>query len=164
MKNLVSITMLAACLLTLAQATYAQDCSSWTNYDLRGTYAMTGSGWIDLSKVVASLPAGTIPMSFVGAKTFNGLGGGAGWVTFNAGGAQFTADFVNLTYQVKSDCSVTATYSLKIRELGITVGPVSRVLVVGGTWAQLELLGIQAGAGPGTQVDNIVERRFSMQH
>ena len=145
------------------------DCSSLTNWDLRGTYAMYGSGWNDFSKVITTpppgvtLPSGSIPTNWVGASTFNGRGGGSGWVATNAGGMQFTFDLINLTYTVKPDCSVQTSFSVKIRELGITVGPIARLLVIAGTPGQMEFFGILAGAGPGTGGDSMTARRISMQ-
>jgi len=62
MKSVISITILASVLL-ISPAAKAQNCR-WTKYDLRGTYAMSGSGWIDLSKLAANLPPGTVPMSW----------------------------------------------------------------------------------------------------
>ncbi|MBI1789404.1 MAG: hypothetical protein HYR60_17860 [Acidobacteria bacterium] len=163
MKRLVSLTMFAAYVLLVLPRAQAQDCSDWSNFDIRGTYAMSGSGWIDLSKLVPALPAGTIPMAWVGAVSYNGRGGGAGWVALNAGGVQMAIELVNLAYQVKADCSVAVSYSMKLKELGITLGPVSRILVVAGRGQALELNGIQAGAGPGTPVDLMVARRISIQ-
>lgn len=162
MKRLVSITMFAACLLAVAPGLHAQDCSAWSNWDLRGTYTMSGSGWIDLSKLGPGLPAGTIPMAWVGAETMNGSGRGSGWVAVNAGGVQLNIEFVNLTYAIKADCSVLVSYSMKIKELNTTIGPVSRVLVVGGHGAAMELYGIQVGAGPGMPVDILTKHRVSM--
>jgi len=164
MKSFVSFTLFAACILAGPSAGRAQDCSSWRNWDLRGTYTMSGSGWIDLSKLVPSLPAGTIPMSWAGAHSYNGTGGGTGWVSLNAGGVQMTITFVNLTYQMNADCSVSVSYSLKIKELNnAVIGPTSRVLVVGGSPTTLELRGITVGAGPGMPVDLLTSQRISMQ-
>lgn len=163
MKRLVSLTIFAAYVLLVSPQAKAQDCSDWSNFDLRGTYAMSGSGWIDLSKLVSTLPGGTIPMSWVGAVSYNGRGGGTGWVALNAGGVQMSIEFVNLAYQVKADCSVAVSYSMKVKELGATLGPASRLLVVGGRGAALDLYGIQVGAGPGMPVDLMTLHRISMQ-
>ena len=124
---------------------------------------MSGSGWIDLSKLASTLPAGTIPMAWAGAMSYNGAGGGTGWVAVNAGGVQITIDFVNLTYQAKADCSVPVSYSMKVREFGVTLGPVSRLLVIGGNPAALSLYGIQVGTGPATPVDLMAAQRVNMQ-
>jgi hypothetical protein len=64
--------MFAGCLVILSAAVQAQDCSNWSNWDLRGTYTMSGSGFIDLSKVLpgSGLPSGMIPMTWVGAHTY----------------------------------------------------------------------------------------------
>lgn len=164
MKRLVSVTMFAACLLASSPVVRAQDCSNWSNYDLRGTYTMSGSGWIDLSKLVATLPAGTIPMSWVGADMWDGKGGGTGWVSVNAGGVQLTVQLVGKVYAVKADCSVQESFSMKIKELGITLGPFSRLLVIGGTPEALEVYGMFVGAGPGSGVDLMVAHRISMQY
>ena len=54
--------LLAVCVLSALPAVKAQDCSDWSNWDLRGTYTFWGSGWIDLSKNFdPSLPGGVQP-------------------------------------------------------------------------------------------------------
>lgn len=81
MNRLLSLTMLAACFMASTPGSNAQDCSAWSNWDLRGTYTMSGSGWIDLSIVfpgVPGIPAGTIPMARAGAVSYNGRGAGTG--------------------------------------------------------------------------------------
>ncbi len=163
MKSLVSLTVLTALVLALSPVSSAQDCSGWSNWDLRGTYTMSGSGWIDLSKLVPTLPAGSVPMTWAGAHTYNGLGGGGGWVAVNAGGVQMSITFVNLTYQMNADCSVAVSYSMKVKELGTTIGPSSRILVVGGNAGALELHGITVGLGPGSPLDLLNSQRISMQ-
>jgi hypothetical protein len=164
MIRLVQITILAAALVTVSPVVQAQDCSNWGNWDLRGTYAMSGSGWIDLSKLVSSLPAGSIPMSWVGAVSYNGSGAGAGWVSMNAGGVQLSIRLIGLTYAVKADCSVQVNFSMQFKELpGVTVGPVARVLVIAGKGDALELFMILGGIGPGSPVDSALARRISMQ-
>ena len=162
MKSLFSITLLASLLSLSSTIGKAQDCR-WTNYDLRGTYAMSGSGWIDLSKLAANLPSGTIPMSWVGTHTWDGTGSGSGWVVVNAGGLPMSIQLVGVTYAVQADCSVLANYSMKIPQLRVTIGPVSRIYVVSATQPSLELFGIQTGAGPGMPVDLMTTRRVSMQ-
>jgi len=162
MKSLVSATMFATCLLAVSPGGRAQDCNNWTNMHLRGTYTMAGSGWIDLSKLDAGLPTGTVPMSWVGANTMDGKGGGAGWVSLNAGGIQVTIELVNKTYAVKADCSVEESFYMKIKELGKTIGPAYRLVVIGGSPGALELHGIFLGGGPGTPVDLFTARRISM--
>ena len=168
MKQFASATMLAACFLTIAPVVRAQDCSGWNNSHLRGTWTMTGSGYIDLSKLVpgnpAGLPSGMIPMTWVGAHTYDGAGGGSGWVIMNAGGAQINAQLNPITYAVNADCSVNITFSMKAKELpGVTIGPVSRVLAISGKMGALELHGILVGGGPGTWLDLMTSRRISMQ-
>jgi len=161
MKSVISLTLFAS-VLAISSIARAQDCR-WTTRDLRGTYAMSGSGWIDLSKLAANLPPGSVPMSWVGTHTWDGKGGGSGWVAVNAGGIPMSIQLVGLTYSVQADCSVLATYSMKIKELGVTIGPASRIYVVSPTLLSLELFGIQAGAGPGMPVDLTTSRRVSMQ-
>ena len=163
MKCLASFALAAARVLAATGSRNAQDCGSMTNWDLHGTYTMTGHGWIDLSKLVATLPAGSIPMTWVGALSYNGTGGGSGWVSVNAGGVQMNAQFVNLSYQMNGDCSVSVNYSMKVKELGLTLGPAARLLIVSGTPGALELQGISVGYGPGTLVDVLTMRRVSMQ-
>ena len=102
-------------------------------------------------------------MSWVGTHTWDGRGGGSGWVVVNAGGVPMSIQLIGLTYAVQVDCSVLATYSMKIRESGATIGPVSRIYVVAAAPSFLELYGIQAGAGPGMPVDSTTSRRISMQ-
>ena len=181
MKRIVSVAMFAASLLAVSEGVRAQDCSSLTNSDLRGTYTVSGSGWVDLSKLLAGipglppLPAGFIPMSWVGAFTLDGAGGGGGWVSFNGGGNQMSASIVNKKYSIKPDCSIQETFSLKINELPPAVppiGPFTRLLVPvlkqSGTWPPaMELhmvwLGTAPGATTGPIVDSAVSYRISMQ-
>ena len=164
MKRLISATMLATCLLAVAPSVRAQNCSTWSNYDLRGTYTTSGSGWIDLSKLASGLPSGTIPMAWVGAETMNGLGQGSGWVAVNAGVVQLSIQLVNLTYAIQTDCSVLISYSMKIKELGATIGPVSRILAIGARGPNMDLYGIQAGGGAGMPVDVMSKHRISMEY
>ncbi len=169
MKRFVSVVMFAMWLLALSPVVRAQECRNWTNWDLRGTYTMSGSGWIDLSKVAPGLPAGFTPMSWVGLERLDGHGGATGWVSANAGGVQLNFEFVNKTYAVQADCSVQVTYSMKVKEMGgAIIGPSSRLFVIQGTpgepWGSLELDGILVGAGPGTGVDLMVAHRISLHH
>lgn len=163
MKDLFVATISAVALLGLSPVCRAQDCSNWSNYDLRGTYVHSGSGWIDFSKLVPSLPSGTVPMAWVGAGSYNGRGSGTGWVLINAGGMQMSVAFVNMTYDLKPDCSVVHSYSMRVKELGITLGPLSRVSVIAGSGYALELVGITVGAGPGMPMDLSHSRRISME-
>ena len=93
MQRLVSATMFVTCLVAIPAVVRAQDCSSVNSLDIRGTYTMSGGGYIDLSRFLAGipglppLPTGLIPMNWVGVTTFDGTGGGGGWISFNAGGA-----------------------------------------------------------------------------
>jgi hypothetical protein len=168
MKRFLTLSILASCLFGFALTAHAQNCSALRTWDLRGTYAMQGSGWIDLSKVITApppgvpLPSGSIPMNWVGTHILDGHGSGSGWISMNAGGVQLTMDLIEVSYAVKPDCSVETHSMLKIRELGITVGPVARVLVIAGATGQLELFGLLAGAGPGTGGDSMKARRISL--
>jgi opacity protein-like surface antigen len=146
-----AVIMVAACV----PATQAQDCSNWSNWDLRGTYTMSGNGFVDLSKVlpVPGLPSGAIPVFWLGAHTYDGAGGGTGWVTFNAAGTQISLQLVDFTYSMKSDCSVQVKFSGRIRELGITVGPFPRLMVIVPKPGQLELHMIFVGSAPGKPAD-----------
>jgi len=139
-------------------------CSNWTNWDLRGTITKAGSGWIDLSKLAPGFPAGMVPMAWVGAEVLDGRGGGNSWIAFNAGGVQVTIDLIDFKYSMQANCEVKVSFSGRFRELGITAGPLSRVVVVGRKQEALELYGIFTGEGPGTLLDLIVGRRVSMEH
>jgi len=169
MKRLFSVAMFVSCVLAVAPLLRAQDCSNWTDWDLRGTYTAAGNGWIDLSKAVdKSLPAGYSPQAFVQAFTFDGKGSGTGWISSNLGGVQFSAP-VKWTYAMQADCSVQGTHSFKIS--GVWTAPVSILWVVAGKpgapdaqSSDLELRGIILGTGPGSQVPHATARRISMQH
>jgi hypothetical protein len=161
MKRMVSVTIFLGYVLTMAPPLRAQDCSNWTNWDLRGTYTVAGNGWIDLSKVVdKSLPAGYSPQAFVQAFTFDGKGNGSGWIAANLGGVQFKAP-VKWTYEMQTDCSVKATSSFNIG--GAWTPPASALWVVAGKPYGLELNGIILGTGPGSEVPHATARRISMQ-
>lgn len=161
---------LVACLLTVLPAK-AQDCSNWTNWDLRGTYALSGTGYIDLSKAFpgANLPSGMSPFNWVGAQALDGAGGGTGWVSYNFGGNQLTAQFVGYTYSMKADCSVQVTFRLKFKELGTTGAPQTRInIVVPSPTGQLELdsigVGTPFGTPAGASLSLDVKRRISLQY
>jgi len=176
------MAVFAASLLAVSEGVRAQDCSNLTNADLRGTYTMSGSGAIDLSKFLAGipglppLPTGFIQMSWVGATTLDGFGGGGGWVSFNGGGNQMSASIVNKKYSINPNCTIQESFSLKINELpGVIVGPITRLAVP--VWKQegmgwvpqaLELHMIWQGTAPGTPtgpvVDSGVAHRISRQY
>ena len=182
MKRLMSVTIFVACLLAVSPIIRAQDCN-FTTWDLRGTYTMQGSGWIDLSKVLAGvpglppLPTGFVPMSWVGTHTYDGVGGGGGSLIVNAGGIQLSASFVGLKYSIGPNCSVQASFSMKMNELPQTLpplGPVTRLLVP--VWKQYGLWGMPPalelhmiwqgavpGASPSPVVDSGVSYRISTQ-
>ncbi len=163
MKRLFGEVIFFVSLFGFSAICRAQDCSNWSNEDLRGTYAVSSTGWIDLSKLIPGLPAGYIPRSAVGAIGLDGWGNGKGWLSFNAGGIQMTMEFVDATYDVKSNCSVALSYSMKVKELGTTIGPISQVAVIAGSGPALELMGMEIGMGPGTGVNSINARRISRQ-
>jgi hypothetical protein len=131
--------------------------------------ARTGSGYIDLSKVFPGqgFPSGLVPTSWVGAKSYDGRGGGTGWVSINIGGSQLSGQFVDFKYSVNPDCSVQTSQSLKVKELGVTIGPLLRRGVIAGKMEDLEIrsmaLGTPFGTGPGASLDSGMLRRISMQ-
>jgi hypothetical protein len=143
---------------------------------------MSGSGWVDLSKLLAGipglppLPTGFIPVSWVGTFTLDGTGGGGGSVSFNGGGNQMSAAIVNKKYSVnQANCTVQETFSLKINELpgNPTIGPITRLMVpvlrqgMVGFPPTLDLHMIWQGTTPGAPtgpvVDSGVGYRISMQ-
>lgn len=181
MKRLISLTIFGACLLVVAPVALAQDCASITNYDLRGTYTMSGSGVVDLSRFfqgvpgMPPMPTGFVPMSWVGAHTYDGAGGGTGWVTFVAAGTQMTAKLTDLKYSIKADCSLAGSFSMQINELqGVKIGPISRVQVVvikpgmpftdPAVEIHMMFAGGAPGAAPTAGVDSGVAYRISMEH
>ncbi len=173
MKRLVSISVLTACLLAVTSIASAQNCSNWTNWDLRGTYTMSGSGYVDLSKLFPGMgfPPGPIPMYWVGASTYDGKGGGTGWIVLNAGGGQMHAKLVDKSYAVQPDCSVWSTFSMEVQETGTTIGPFQRLEVIAPTphhpWA-LDLYMILSGSEPPNPplpaFDSGVAHRISMRY
>jgi hypothetical protein len=121
MKNL--FIPLVASMLTVLPALKAQDCSHWSNFDIRGTYTQSGHGYVDLSKVFGpSFPAGLSPYYLVGAVAYDGRGVGTGWLSFNFAGNQVNAEFVDYTYSMQPNCSVQVSFRLKLTDLGITTG------------------------------------------
>ena len=161
MKRILAVVMLAACVLVLSPSAVAQ-CSTES---LRGAYALVCNGWTDLSTLDPTLPKGYAPASHVGVLKLDGAGKGSGWHASNMGGLSLTMDFVNLTYTVKDDCMVQATYYMKIRGLGLTIGPVTRILVAIPAFLNgfdMEMRGVNAGAGPGQDVTPCVLKRFSL--
>ncbi len=66
MKKIFSIAVLGIVLLAFSPASRGQNCSNLTDYDVRGTYTVSGSGWIDLSKFLAGIPGlPALPTGFV---------------------------------------------------------------------------------------------------
>ena len=156
------------CILTALPAVKAQDCSNWTNWALRGTYTMSGSGFSD-TMGLPGLPTGTAPMFWVGAFTFDGAGSGTGWVSMNVSGTRLRIQLVDMKYSMQPDCSVQWTSSLKFLDLGVISPTYNRLAVVvpkpGG---ELELhmvfRGYPVGTTPATAYDIGVAHRISMQY
>ena len=162
MYRLISLATLIVCLLAVVPLG-AQDCRNWSDWDLRGTYTAAGSGWINLAKEVdPGLPAGYSPQAFVQAFTFDGKGGGSGWISSNLGGVQFNAE-VKWTYSMQPDCSVKGTHSFKIGGQWTAPNAVLWVISGHGQSGDLELRGIILGAGPGSSVPHATARRISMK-
>jgi hypothetical protein len=162
MKRILAVAVLAACVLVLSPSAAAQ----CTTGSLRGTYALACNGWTDLSTLDPSLPKGYAPASHVGVLKLDGAGNGSGWHASNMGGLPLTIDIVNLTYKVKDDCTVEATYSMKIRDVGLTLGPITRILVAipaFPTGFDMEMRGVNVGAGPGQDVTPCELKRFSLR-
>ncbi len=166
MKGTAFAGVFTACFLIAVSPARAQDCSDWSNWDLRGTYTMNGSGWIDPSTLAPALPKGTVPLKWVGAAVFDGSGSATAWVLANGGGVQLTMRSKNITYQMRSDCSLTLTAVWTVDELGgMSIGPFVRVLVVGPRQPAFEAYGIMAGAAaPGGPVEGFTARRISMKN
>ena len=166
MKN--AFIPLVACILTVLPAVKAQDCSNWSNWDLRGTYTMSGSGFIDLSKLFPwkGFPSGLSPTSFVGGHVYNGAGGGTGWLAMNIGGTQMNPEYGAYTYSMRADCTVQVTYTLNFKELGVTL-PFTRVGVVvpkpGGLEIHTLSVGKPVGTPAGAGLNLNVLHRISMQ-
>ena len=154
MKRVLAVALLAACVLLFSPNLAAQ-CNIGS---FRGTYCLSCNGWTDLSTLNPNLPKGYAPASHLGILKLDGAGHGSGWHTSNMGGLALTMDIVDLTYTVNDDCAVQTTYSLRIRELGVTMGPVTRVLVgvpslpSGSAGYGMEMKGLNVGAGPGQDV------------
>ena len=164
MRHFLSVTALAACALLLAPALRAQDCSNWTLWDTRGTYATTVSGSMDLSTLDPALPKGYAPLSSVGAFTNNGQGGGTGWALINAGGVQLTIEFVDVKFGApRADCLQPFSYSFRIKEFGVTVGPLSFPGVIAGDMGALEIFAMASGTGPGSPVQSGHAKRISLK-
>lgn len=173
MKHLLFTSILAAGLALLAPIVQAQDCGTWSPWALRGTYALTGTAWQDLSELNPALPKGYAPVSIVGAFSINGNGGVTGWAFVNAGGLHMTAEFVNSQFDApKADCSVPISLSMKIKEYGGAVtGPYAYVGVITSTPATylrgdvsaLEITFMMLGTGPGSHLELNHAKRISMK-
>ena len=164
MRHFLSVTALAAGALLLAPALRAKDCRDWTLWDTRGSYVNTVTGWIDLSTLNPALPKGYAPLSAVGGFTNNGQGGGTGWALLNAGGVQLTVEFVNVTIgPPTAECFQPFSYSFRIKEFGVTSGPVSFPGVITGDMNALEIFAMSVGAGPGSPVQTGRAKRISLR-
>jgi hypothetical protein len=156
MKRFIPAALLAICFLATSPVITAQNCSGLNNWTLRGTYTMSGSGYIDLSKLFPDqgFASGLTPMSFVGGHVYNGIGGGTGWVSMNIGGTQLAPEYSDYTYSMQPNCSVLVTYKLTFKEFGVTI-PFKRVGVIVPKPGGLEIhslsigrpVGMPAGAG-----------------
>jgi hypothetical protein len=162
MKHLFSMSILAVGLLLLAPDIQAQNWSLWA---LRGTYTFSGSAWQDLSVINPALPKGYAPVSILGAFTVNPNGDVTGWSLVNAGGMQFTAEFVNSHFGApKADGSFPISLSMKIDDFGeIIDGPHSYAGVISGDGSALEIAFMMLGTGPGSHVELNHARRISMK-
>ena len=138
----------------------AQNCSNWDNWSVRGTYTVTGNGWIDLARD-PSQSKGYSPQVFVQAFTLDGRGGGTGWIQSNLGGIDFQAK-VKWTYSVQADCKITGTSSYFVN--GAWTAPNTLSWVISSHNADLKLSGIMVGAGPGSGVAQATATRLSMDY
>jgi hypothetical protein len=149
MKRLVFAILFA--MMAAGAAAWGQDCSNWTNNDLRGTYVGAGSGSSDASQLIPGMgfPSGLVPEINVFAFALDGRGGvTTGWAAINSGGTQLNFQLVGGKYSVQPDCSFQITFTWKIKELGVTY-TVQHV----GVWVpkpgSLELHFSLVGAPPG---------------
>jgi hypothetical protein len=165
MKHLLSISILAVGLLLLAPSIQAQGHSNWNLSPLRGTYTFTGSAWQDMSVINPALPTGYAPVSLIGAFTVNGDGDVTGWALVNAGGVQFTAEFVNSHFSApKADGSFPISLSMRINDFGgIIDGPYSYIGVIEGNRSALEIAFMMLGTGPGSHLELSHAKRISMK-
>jgi hypothetical protein len=182
MKHVLSLIVLAAGLLLIAATVQAHEpadpvrqpgapasrapkpCSASELWALRGTYALTATGWQDLSELNPALPKGYAPVSIIGAFKLNGNGEMTGWALINAGGVQMNAEFVNSQFGApKADCSVPISLSMRINESGGMIsGPYSYAGVIAGDASALEVFFMMLGTGPGSHVDLNHAKRISM--
>jgi hypothetical protein len=152
---------LISCALAICPNLKAQwGCSALSDWNLRGTWSISGSGWKDLSKIAPTLPPGMVPIAYVGIAKLDGMGAASGWLSMNLGGQQVSVEFINFAVHLKPDCTALATYSYKIKELGITAGPEKRLLVLTGDMVKLQYDSVVIGTGPSTSVDSCVVRRI----
>lgn len=168
--------LLTAGLLFLASTVPAQDrpgpgpafqapapCAVTTLRALRGTYALTGSAWQDLSEINPALPKGYAPVTILGAFKLEGNGTVSGWAMVNAGGLQMTTEFVNSQFGAPGqDCSIPISLSMRIKEFGGAItGPYSYVGVVSGDRSAPDIAFMMLGTGPGSHLELDRARRIS---
>ncbi|MEK7409373.1 MAG: hypothetical protein AAB225_30275, partial [Acidobacteriota bacterium] len=94
MRSVLPVVAFAVCASVLAPGLVAQACNDAA---VRGTYCLTCTGWMDLSKLVPGAPAGFVPTAFVGVNKTDGVGRFSGWLVGNAGGVKLTLEFVDST-------------------------------------------------------------------
>ena len=138
-------------------------CAAMDQASLRGTYALSATGWQDLSEINPALPKGSAPVSVIGAFKLDGNGEVTGWGLINAGGVQLDAEIVDSRFSApRPDCSVAISLSMRINESGgIVSGPYSYVGVVAGDASEREVRFMMLGTGPGSHVDMQHARRIS---
>jgi len=159
MKRLFSLLLVIVCALALCPNLQAQACANWNNWKLAGTYSMSGSGFVDLSKLNPALPAGMVPYTFVGVADKDGTGNSSGFVYLNFGGMVVRAEITNGKQQVNADCTVQDTFTITIKDLGLSL-PGTRIFVITPGRDSLVLEGIMVGTGPGTILHRITMKRI----
>jgi len=182
MKHARSLSILAAGLLLLAATVQAHEpadpvrqagapasqapraCSTSGPSAMRGTYALTATGWQDLSEINPALPAGYAPVTIIGTFRINGKGDVTGSAWVNAGGLRLSAEFVNSRFSApKADCSFPISLSMSINEFGEAItGPYSYAGVIAGDGPPLEIAFMMLGTGPGSHVELNHAKRISM--
>lgn len=182
MKHLLSVSILAAGLSLLAPTMHARNLAGPAPHQdapkaqadrlcgfaglpaLRGTYALTGTAWQDLSVMDPSLPKGYAPVTLIGVFTVNAGGEVTGWALVNTGGLHLTAEFVNSRFEApRADCGVPLSLSMKINEFGEGIaGPYPYMAVVSGEGQALEIALMMLGTGPGSHLESSRAKRISM--
>ena len=165
MKYWISMSILIAVLLWLAPFVQAKNRSNWNLSALRGTYTFTGNAWQDMSAFDPALPKGYAPVSLIGSFTVDGTGGLTGWAMVNAGGIQFTAEFVNSRFDApNTDGSFPISLSMRADDFGGAIfGPYSYMGVVTDYRNPLEIAFMMLGTGPGSHLELSHAKRISMK-